>query len=79
MKNIQWLLIGGVAHGKTLWIKGGNSVNFPIENSFAVQQYVGENYVHDGQLYRIGLHNPTIEEVKKIPLLITEVKLEPLS
>lgn len=24
-KGTQWLLIGGVAHGETLWVKGGDS------------------------------------------------------
>jgi len=49
----QWLLIGGVAHGQTMWIKCGNSVLFAGEDD-KMYQYIGHGYVLDGRLYRIG-------------------------
>lgn len=78
MSNTQWLLIGGEGHGKTLWIKGGNSVAYPIKNGCATQQYSGQNYLHDGNFYRIGLHNATPEDQAQIPALIGETKMLPI-
>lgn len=79
MKPIQWLLIGGEGHGKTLWIKAGNSVCYPCKNSFDTQEYVGKDYVHHGQIFRIGEHNATPEQVAQIPRLIVETQLEPFN
>jgi hypothetical protein len=78
MKPIQWLLIGGPGHGKNLWVEGGNSVLYS-ETGFNQHQYDGKDYLTDGKLYRIGVHNATAEQMEKIPLLIKEINLEALS
>lgn len=77
MKMIQWLLIGGEGHGEKLWIKAGNSVLYPFKNSLDVQEYVGKDYLHHGQIFRFGEHNATPEQIAQIPRLIVESKLEP--
>lgn len=77
MKPIQWLLIGGEGHGKTLWIAQGSRVLFGI-NSNEARIYDGENYLNDGRLYRVGLHNATPEQRAQIPTLIMETRLSPI-
>jgi len=64
MKPIQWLLIGGPGHGKNLWVEGGNSVLYS-ETGFNQHQYDGKDYLTDGKLYRIGVHNATAEQMEK--------------
>lgn len=78
MKPIQWLLIGGEGHGKTLWIAQGSRVSYPCKHSYDTQLYDGQNYLNDGKLYRIGLHNATQEQRAEIPTLIMETRLSPI-
>lgn len=78
MKQTQWLLIGGDGHGKTLWIKGGNSVLFPMKHSYANQRYEGSEYCHGRRFFQLGLCDPTPEQRDEIPALIVETKLSPL-
>ncbi len=59
MKIIHWLLIGGDGHGTTLPIKGGNSVRYPSKLGLVDQDYIGNQFVLDGQLFQVGLHNPS--------------------
>lgn len=69
MRPIQWLLIGGPAHGKTLSIKYGGKV------AYDDALYMGENYHHDGRLYRIGDSNATPAQRDEIPALISSTGL----
>lgn len=78
MKQTQWLLIGGEGHGRTLWIKGGTTVLFPMKHGYANQRYEGGDYYHDGKFFQLGLHNPTPDQRDEIPALIAETKLSPL-
>lgn len=52
MSPIQWLMVGGSAHGQTFWIKYGGRVRVGDET------YQGQNYLHCGRLYRVGFINP---------------------
>ena len=61
IKPIQWLLIGGPAHGRKVWIKYGGCV----ECEGAI--YRGENHTQEGRMYRIG----TVDDVSALQL--TEV------
>lgn len=72
MTPIQWLLIGGQQHGKTLWIKYGSRV---ISGE---QIYEGENYLHEGKLYRIGSFMPTMDQRAEIDILIKRERLTPI-
>lgn len=72
----QWLLIGGPGHGETLWTDSA-TVYYPgkcLENYL----YTGNDYVHDGKLYRIGVHNAVSEQMSAIPELINKTKLQAL-
>lgn len=80
MTEVQWLLIGGDSHGKTLWVKGGDtvicrSVVYPAKTGLELQQYDYCDYLHDWKMFRIGLHNPTPEQRAEIPRLIDEKRL----
>lgn len=67
--NIQWLLIGGPHNGKTLWIKQGSRV------SYGGTVYQGQNYLHNGRLYRIGFIDPSDLEPAKVSRLIEDTNL----
>lgn len=51
---VQWLLIGGPAHGKLLWIKAGAQLRYPHTDS-EEYLYVAENFAHRGKQYRLGV------------------------
>lgn len=70
---IQWLLIGGPAHGTTLWISHGARVLHRGEI------YEGENYLHDGRLYRVGRHAPVAAEADQICNLIESTRLRAIA
>ena len=67
--DIQWLLVGGPCDGKTLWIKQGSRVN--CEGTV----YQGQNYLHNGRLYRVGHVDPNDLETGRVAGLIDETKL----
>ena len=79
MKQFQWLLIGGEGHGQTLWMSHGSRVVYPCKASFERQLYEGQNYLSDGQLFRIGTHNATSDQMSLIPQLIKKTKLAALA
>jgi len=73
MSPIQWLLIGGPAHGTTVEITQGARV------LCQGQIYEGENYLHDGRLYRIGRHAPVAAEADQICNLIQSKRLRAIA
>ena len=85
MLNFQWLLIGGPQHSKAIWVKGPvKSVLSSFEPEQGSQagpssvRYESNDYVLDGRLYRVGVHNPSDSQLAEIPRLIHATKLEPL-
>lgn len=69
MTPIQWLLIGGAAHGRTVWIKYGDRVACDGD------LYEGENYLSQGAPYRIGVCRPTAAQRSEVPGLIATTGL----
>ncbi len=55
--NVQWLLVGGPADGKTVWVKAGISVRWPGGDG-KTYEYRGQNYLEGGRLYRVGCIDP---------------------
>ena len=78
MKQTEWLLIGGEGHEKTLWIKGGTSLAYPKKHSLENQHYEGHRYIHGGNTFQLGFHNPTGDERAQVEGLIVETKLTPV-
>lgn len=74
MKSIQWLLLGGPGHGKTVWIKAGGAVLYPGPRGKMPTRYQGENYLYNGRLYRVGRCDEKISEAL-IDGLIQDTKL----
>jgi hypothetical protein len=70
--NVQWLLIGGPSHGTAVWIKAGSRVM-----SGGVI-YEGRNYLHDGDLYRVGYVDEKDLDSGIVGRLIVEKRLEPV-
>ena len=70
--EVQWLLIGGPSHGTTVWIKSGARVL----SGGAI--YEGRNYLHNGELYRIGYVNEQDLNTGFVPRLIELKKLTPV-
>lgn len=70
--NVQWLLIGGPSHGTTVWIKSGARVL----SGGAI--YNGQNYLHDGDLYRIGYIDQKDVDSGLVGRLIELKKLTPV-
>lgn len=54
MSSIQWLLIGGPAHGKAFNIKGGSSIRYPHTDG-EDYLYNGATFVLRGKDYRLGV------------------------
>ena len=75
---LHWLLIGGEGHGQTFLISDDSRLTFPCKNSFESQLYEGKNYLNNSQLFRVGIHNATTEQMSLIPRLITKTKLTAL-
>ena len=74
MKPIQWLMLGGPGHGKTVWIKAGGAVLYPGPRGRLPTHYQGENYLYNGRLYRIGRCDEKVSEAL-IDGLIQDTKL----
>lgn len=53
-ENVQWLLIGGPADGKTVWVKAGTSVRWRGSDG-KDYKYRGQNYLEGGRMYRVGV------------------------
>lgn len=51
---IEWLLIGGPAHGKKLHVKGGSQIRYPHDDG-EDYLYVAQTFVHVGKSYRLGM------------------------
>lgn len=49
----QWLLVGGPAHGKTIWVKGGESVMWAVYDGKHIQ-YRRQVVLFEGEYYCIG-------------------------
>lgn len=67
----QWLLIGGPQHKQTVWIKGGVKTVISQNHS-----YESRDYRLDGKTYRVGICNPTDQQLYEVPDHIREIKLE---
>lgn len=80
METIQWLLVGGPAHGRTLWIKAGTSVQWGADDG-TVYLYEGRDFAHGavrGALYRIGVCTGGGDvDMDQVPRLIAETGLQP--
>ncbi|MBX3589038.1 MAG: hypothetical protein KF796_20605 [Ramlibacter sp.] len=54
MSHMQWLLIGGPAHGQTLRVKGGSQIRY--RHSDAEEYlYCARTFRHQGREYRLGV------------------------
>lgn len=75
-QGMQWLLLGGPWNGKTLWVTAGSSVRVPHEDG-EEYLYAGQNYLHDGRLYRLGVcHSEGDADLSAAPRLIQETGLQ---
>lgn len=92
MKPIQWLFVGGPAHGTAAWVKYGSSVLWsapsprlegcrPLPKAGTYTEYWGENVHSDGRLYRVGRCDLPIPEGAEtcVYSLIRSTKLEPVA
>lgn len=82
-KGTQWLLIGGVAHGETLWVKGGDSILYPDSNKdaapyFSNIRYIGHRFFFNGHKYQIGCIDEKDIVLSEVCELITKTKLAPI-
>ena len=71
--NIQWLLVGGPLDGKTVWVKRGGRVQV------GGATYSGQNYPHDGRLYRVGFVDPNDLEPSRVIGLIRSTGVQHLT
>lgn len=77
MKYVQWLLIGGPADGKTVWIMAGRTVRWRHCDG-KVYEYRGQTYLRRCRLYRIGFVDARDFEPSKVERLIDESGLQAL-
>lgn len=77
MAATEWLLIGGPANGKKVTILHGGTVKWAGYNRND-WLYQGQNYLHRGRLYRIGVVDPNDAEPSKVARMIDESGLRPL-
>jgi hypothetical protein len=76
MKPIECLLVGGRSHGEIHAVRLGNRM------AAGGQSYQGENYLHNGRLYRIAKcvsDTPTVEQLGEVPTLIDENRLKAIA
>lgn len=66
---IQWLLIGGPLHGTTPTIKAGHFVRAPDGTV-----YIGQNWLENGRLYRVGFSDSKDVESAVVRELIKRLK-----
>lgn len=60
----KWLLVGGPAHGKMVWVKGGKSILWPLDGC-GYAEYVGRDVLFEGVYYRIGSQEPLNEDQQR--------------
>lgn len=79
MTAIQWLLINGPAHGRVAHIKAGSQVRWPGADG-EEYLYVGRNFLHNGDLYRVGMCHSEGKEPGDLEIarLIEQAALAPL-
>lgn len=79
MTNIQqWLLVGGPGHGDVLHVKAGTSVLFTCRvGEHEEYKYTGQTYEWNGSSFRVGVHNPTPDQLAEVEQLICKVALKP--
>lgn len=71
---VQWLLIGGPAHGKTVMIKAGISLGWYCGD--IRHTYRGQSFRYKGALYQLGFHPlATHEQIVQITPLIASTGL----
>lgn len=76
VEQVQWLLVGGPANGRTIWVKSGSSIRFPHSDG-EDYLYCGENYLNDGRLYRIGVcHSEGDADMSAVPRMISSTGLK---
>lgn len=51
--KFQWLFIGGPLDGATRWVGGAARVQ--VATLGGAYEYLGQNFLHRGRLYRIGV------------------------
>jgi hypothetical protein len=74
MQPIQWLLVGGPADGKTIWIKCGASVIIRADDGDVL--YIGQNWLENGKLYRVGAIETNDLQPSKVRGLIESTGLQ---
>lgn len=74
MAETEWLLIGGPANGKKVTILRGGIVKWAGDDWL----YQGQNYLHRGRMYRIGVVYPNDAEPGKVARMIDETGLRPI-
>ena len=77
MAATEWLLIGGPANGKKVTILYSGEVKWAGDNGND-RLYQGQNYLHRGHLYRIGVVDPNDAEPSKVARMIDESGLRPM-
>lgn len=75
--NIQWLFVGGPAHGKTVWVKAGNSVRWADDDG-KEHKYRGHDYRLDGKFYRVGARS--VEDIQdgEVRSMLRAAAVEPI-
>ena len=68
---VQWLLIGGPADGRVVRV----DKNYPILVASGTA-YLGQNYLQDGRLYRLGFVDPKDHFSARIRILILQTGVE---
>jgi len=76
--QIQWLLVGGPAHGMTVHARNGDNVLIALPTG-AVVRYDGCTRMEDFMAYRIGRMDPTPGQEAQISNLIRMTGLKPVS
>lgn len=73
-QTVQCLLIGGPADGKVIELDKGRYI--VIASGMA---YMGQNYLQDGRLYRLGFVDPKDHLSARIRSLILKTEVKPFS
>lgn len=77
MAATEWLLIGGPANGKKVTILHGETIKWPGDNGND-WLYQGQNYLHRGRMYRIGVVDANDTDPSKAARMIDETGLRPI-
>lgn len=60
----KWLLVGGPAHGKMVWVKGGGSILWALDGG-GHTEYKECDVLFEGSYYRIGTQEPLNEDQQR--------------